>query len=137
MNDEELRQAMAMLDVYRNQLESAGSQIQLLQMSLDEAGRAKDTLEAFHASKEGDELLVPVGASSFVRARVADADVAIIGVGNKLSVERKMEDAVTYLASNISELKDALTKSKESIAELENRARQLSAAVQKAYQERQ
>ncbi len=137
MNDEELRQAMAMLDVYRNQLESAGSQIQLLQMSLEEAGRAKDTLEAFHSAQEGDEILVPVGASSFVRAKVADADVAIIGVGNKLSVERKMDDAIAYLVGNISELKEALTKSKESIAELENRARQLSAAVQKAYQERQ
>ncbi len=137
MNDEELRQAMAMLDVYRNQLESMGNQVQLLQMSLEEAGKAKDTLEAIHEAKEGDEILVPVGASSFVRAKLADADHAIVGVGNKLSVEKKTEDAVAYLVKNISEIQEALTKANESMADLETRARQLSASVQKAYQERQ
>ena len=137
MNDEELRQAMAMLDVYRSQLESMGNQVQLLQMSLEEAGRAKDTLEAFQGSQEGDELLVPVGASSFVRAKVADASSAIVGVGNKLSVERNMDDAISFLDKNIGDIKEALKQATESTQELENRARSLSAAVQKAYQERQ
>jgi len=137
MNDEELRQSMAMLDVYRSQLESMGQQVHILQMSLEEAERAKETLEAFHQAEEGDEVLVPVGASSFVRARVGDADHAIVGVGNKISAERTIEDAVSLLDKNIGEIKEALKKAQESSADLENRARQLSSAVQKAYQERQ
>lgn len=137
MNDEELRQSMSMLDVYRSQLESMGNQVNMLQMSLDEANRARETLDAFKESAEGDELLVPVGASSFVRARVADPSKAIVSVGNKLSTERGIEDAIAYLDKNIGEIKEALKQAKESTQELEGRARSLSEAVQKAYQERQ
>ncbi len=137
MNDEELRQSMAALDNYRNQLESMGQQVQILQMSLQEAERAKETLEAFHQAEENDEILVPVGASTFVKARVGDADHAIVGVGNKISAERTTEDAVSILDKNIGELKEAFKEAQEASADLENRARQLSSAVQQAHQERQ
>ncbi len=134
MKDEELRQALAVLDAYKAQLDSLSSQLQLLQMSLEEAVRARDTLKAFAAAKVGDELMVPIGASSFVFARVADTEKAVVGIGNRLSQERPMADAVIYLDSNIEEIGEALKKATEAGAELENRARQLSAVIQQEYQ---
>jgi prefoldin alpha subunit len=137
MNDEELRQILAMLDVYRSQMEALSNQIQILQISLEEVESARMTLKAINEAEEGDEILVPVGASSFVKARISNAETAIVGVGNKISVERKIEDALTLLADNVEEIKEALKQASGTLMEIENRARQLSAEVQKAYQERQ
>ncbi|MDI3483370.1 MAG: prefoldin alpha subunit [Candidatus Methanomethylophilaceae archaeon] len=136
MNDEELRQILAMLDVYRSQMEALSNQIQILQISLEEVESARMTLKAINEAEEGDEILVPVGASSFVKARISNAETAIVGVGNKISVERKIEDALTLLADNVEEIKEALKQASGTLMEIENRARQLSAEVQKAYQER-
>jgi len=137
MNDEELRQILAMLDVYRSQMEALSNQIQILKISLEEVESARMTLKAINEAEEGDEILVPVGASSFVKARISNAETAIVGVGNKISVERKIEDALTLLADNVEEIKEALKQASGTLMEIENRARQLSAEVQKAYQERQ
>lgn len=136
MNEEELRQALSVLDSYKVQLDALSQQLQLLQMSLDEAVRARDTMKAFSEASVGDEILVPVGASSFVFAQVGDEEKAIVGIGNKLSEERSMEEAVSYLDSNIQEITEALKKASEAGAELENRAKQLTALIQQEYQKK-
>ena len=46
MNEQELRQAMSAIEAYKAQLEAVNEQSQLLQMSLEDHSRAKDTLEA-------------------------------------------------------------------------------------------
>lgn len=137
MKEEELRQALAVLDAYKAQLDSLSSQLQLLQMTLEEAIRARDTLRAFSTAKVGDEIMVPIGASSFVFATAANTEKAVIGIGNRLSQERPMEEAVTYMEDNIREISEALKKANEAGTELENRARQLSAIIQQEYQKQQ
>ena len=137
MNDDELRQAMATLEVYKNQLNALTQQSQLLQMSFEETVRATETLNAFANAKEGDEILVPVGASSFVTAKVTGTPKAIVGIGNKISVEKSIEDASVYMKSNLDEIKDALTKLTESMQEMDAAARNLAVAVQQEYQRRQ
>lgn len=137
MNDDELRQAMATLEAYKNQLNALTQQSQLLQMSFEETVRASDTLNAFANAKEGDEILVPVGASSFVTAKVTASPKAIVGIGNKVSVEKSLDEAVTYISDNLAEIKDALAKLNESMQEMDTAARSLAAVVQQEYQRRQ
>jgi prefoldin alpha subunit len=137
MNDDELRQALAALDAYKNQLAALTQQSQLLQMSYEETLTAAQTLTSLMNAKEGDEIMVPVGASSFVTAKVTSAPKAIVGVGNKVSVEKPLDDAVEYMKSNLAEITDALKKLNESMQEMDAAARNLSLAVQQEYQRRQ
>ncbi len=137
MNDDELRQALAALDAYKNQLAALTQQSQLLQMSYEETLTAAQTLTSLINAKEGDEIMVPVGASSFVTAKVTSAPKAIVGVGNKVSVEKPLDDAVEYMKSNLAEITDALKKLNESMQEMDAAARNLSLAVQQEYQRRQ
>lgn len=137
MNDAELRQALATLEAYKNQLNALTQQSQLLQVSFEETVRASETLAAFANAKEGDEILVPVGASSFVTAKVTASPKAVVGIGNKISVEKTVDDAVAYVNENMTEIKDALTKLNESMQEMDAAARNLAAAVQQEYQRRQ
>ena len=137
MNDDELRQALAALDAYKNQLAALTQQSQHLQMSYEETLTAAQTLTSLINAKEGDEIMVPVGASSFVTAKVTSAPKAIVGVGNKVSVEKPLDDAVEYMKSNLAEITDALKKLNESMQEMDAAARNLSLAVQQEYQRRQ
>jgi prefoldin alpha subunit len=94
MNEAELRQAMSTLEIFRAQLESINQNQQLVQISLEELGRAKETLVQYQKAKEGDEILLPVGGNSFVFAKVATNAKAIVGIGTGISVEKSMDEAI-------------------------------------------
>ena len=137
MNDDELRQALYALDVYKAQLEGFAQQAQILQISLEEAVRARETMKAFLNAKDGDELLIPVGAQSFVPAKAMGGNKAIVGIGNRMSVEKDLDGAVAFLDQSVKEITEVLRKTGVSIDEMEATARNLSSAVQQEYQRRQ
>ena len=137
MNDDEFRQAMATLEAYKVQLDAMAQQSNFFKLSLEETLRARDTLNAFANAKEGDEILVPAGASSFVIATVTSKRKAIVGIGNKVSIDMDLDGAAKYMADSAVEVQDALKKLNETINEMNAKARELSLAVQQEYQRRQ
>ena len=100
MNDDEFRQAMATLEAYKVQLDAMAQQSNFFKLSLEETMRARDTLRAFANANEGDEILVPAGASSFVIATVTSKKKAIVGIGNKVSIDMDLTEAADYMASS-------------------------------------
>lgn len=137
MEDDELRQAMAALDAYKVQLDALSQQSKFFQLSLDEIMRAHATLEAFANAKEGDEILVPAGASSFVIATVTSKRKAIVGIGNKISIDMDLEDAAEYMAQSLNEVSEAQKKLSATMQDLDLKAKNLAMAVQQEYQRRQ
>lgn len=136
MNDEELRQAARTLDSYNQQLENISRQIRLLQASRDETVRASRTLEALADAKEGDEILIPIGASSFVTVKVTDKKTAVVGIGNKISVDKEYSDAKDFMDRNSAEISDAIQKSVAAMQEIQQYTEDLAAAVQDEYRKR-
>ena len=137
MNDGEFRQAMATLEAYKVQLDAMAQQSNFFKLSLEETMRARDTMRAFANAKEGDEILVPAGASSFVIATVTSKRKAIVGIGNKVSIDMDLNDAAEYMATSAEEVSEALKKLNAAINEMNVKARELSLAVQQEYQRRQ
>ena len=137
MNDNELRQALSVLEAYKGQLDALTGQAQLFQMSLEETMRARETLRALISAKKGDEVLIPIGAATFVPMIVTGDPKAVVGVGARISVGKSLEDAITFMDSNIEEIEAAMKKATEAINSVDNEARKLSAAVQQEYQRRQ
>lgn len=99
------QQALVQLDVYQRQLEVAARQVELLQNALDEAVRAKRSLEALDEEKS-NEILLPLGASTFLRGSVANRDVAITGIGAGYATERPRAKAIELLAEREKSLRD-------------------------------
>lgn len=137
MNEQEMRQAMGALEAYKAQLEAINEQGQLLQMSLEDHSRAKDTLEAVARGRPGEEMLIPVGGSAYVYASIARSDRVLVGVGTGVSVDKPMEDAVATVSVRIGELMDALKKVSESRTVIESKMQQLSQMIQQEYQRMQ
>lgn len=134
MNEQELRQAMSTLELFRAQLESIAENQQLIQISLEELGRARETLNQFQKAKEGDELLVPIGGNSFVFAKVATNAKAIVGIGTGISVEKSMDEAVKTMDDRSKELLDTMNKLNDRRLAIEEQANVLSQAVQEEVQ---
>lgn len=134
MNEQELRQAMGAMEVYKAQLEGIVEQQQLVQMSLDEYGRAKATLSEFRKAAEGDEVLVPVGGSSFVRARVADNRRVLIGIGTGVTVEKDVEEALQVIDVRMQEMLDAGKKLNEGRQVIELKSAQLGQMLRGEYE---
>ncbi len=133
MNEQEIRQALATLEMYKAQAESLAEQQQIVSFSLEEYSRARDTLGKWKEAAEGAELLVPVGGNSFVYAKVVDNKKALVGIGSGVTVERPLEDAIKTLETRINELTQASKKLTESLTMLEARSSQLSQLVQAEY----
>ena len=137
MNDDELRQALATLETMKVEVDAMAQQARLFQLSLEETMRAHDTLDAFAKAKEGDEVLVPAGASSFVIATVTSKRKAVVGIGNKVSIDMDLDEAAKYMADSANEVKDAIQKLNENMRQMDSQARSLSMSIQQEYQRRQ
>lgn len=134
MNEAELRQAMSTLEIFRAQLETINQNQQLVQISLEELGRAKETLVQYQKAKEGDEILLPVGGNSFVFAKVATNAKAIVGIGTGISVEKSMDEAIKTMDDRAAELMDSMKKLADRRMAIEEQASMLSQAVEQELQ---
>jgi prefoldin alpha subunit len=133
VNEDELKQALSALELYRAQAESLAEQQQVLQISLQEYVRAKETMTNWKGTKKGDEILVPIGGNSFVFAQVRVVDKALVGIGSGVTVERPIGAAITSIDARIKELTEAQKKLGESLSTVEMRSSQLTQAVQAEY----
>lgn len=137
MEDNELRQAIAVMESYKERVDALSRQVQVLRVSLDEVTMASDAIKAFRDAKDGDEILVPVGAMSFIPVKVTGNRNVVVGIGSNVSVEKDVADSIEYMDANGAEINEALKKTVEALNEAQNALSELSAAIQHEYSNRQ
>ena len=137
LEDNELRQAIAAMESYKERVEALSRQVQVLRVSLEEVTMSSDALKAFKNAKEGDDIMVPVGASSFITVKVTSNKNVVVGIGSNISVEKDIDDAISYMDANNAEIAEALKKSAETLNEAQQTLTTISNAVQQEYVNRQ
>ena len=137
LNDDELRQMLALMESYKNRVEALNRQVTVLRSTLDEVNMADESIKALIGAKEGDEIMVPIGASSFMTVKVCSNKNIIVGVGSNLSVEKTPEEADQYMEANAAELSEALKKTVDALNEMQQALSTVSEAVQTEYMNRQ
>lgn len=137
MANEEFQKAATEYEMFRSQLEALAQQNELLTMSLEEHMRAKETMTRFQEGGKGSEILVPVGANSFLFAEIKVPDKAIVGIGSDLTVEEDMGDAIERLDGKIEDLNSALKSLAEKIVEVNQNAEEKSEIVRTLYAQAQ
>ena len=128
VEDAELRQAISVAESYKQRVEALSRQVQVLRVSLDEVTLASNALKAFRDAKDGDEIMVPIGATSYI---------TVVDVGSDISVEKDANSAIEYMDANNAEISEALTKTMEALNESQNALNNLTAAIQQEYKARQ
>ena len=80
VKEQEIKQALSTLDLMRAQAESLAEQQQLIQYSLEEYTRAKETLSKWKDAKKGEEIPCRSAAISLVFAKVEFNSKALVGI---------------------------------------------------------
>jgi len=137
LNDDELRQMLALMETYKNRVEALTRQAQVLRSTLDEVNMANTSIKALIDAKEGDEILVPIGASSFMNVKVTSNKNIVVGIGSGISAEKTPEDASKFMEANAAELSEALKKTVDAVQEVQQALTTVSEAVQTEYMNRQ
>jgi len=137
VEDAELRQAISVAESYKQRVEALSRQVQVLRVSLDEVTLASNALKAFRDAKDGDEIMVPIGATSYITVKVTPNRNVVVDVGSDISVEKDTNSAIEYMDANNAEISEALTKTMEALNESQNALNNLTAAIQQEYKARQ
>lgn len=132
-DERQFREDYAMLESARTQLDALARQQQLIQMAVEEHVRARETVKALMKGSPGDEVLIPIGADSYIHAKMSDNRDAIVGVGSSTSIRRTPEEAEKILDEKIDELSRGFKAVTERAAKLEQMVQELSEKVQQQY----
>jgi len=133
VDEQKMQQDYLMLENAKAQLEGLMRQQQLIQLAVDEHVRARETLKELAKGAPGDEILMPLGANSYVHARISEDREAVIGLGAGVSVKKTKDEAEQFLDQKIDELSRAFKQVAERAQQLEGAIQELSDRMQTQY----
>ncbi len=107
-NEEQIRELIARIQVNQQRMDALQQQANLIQLSLNDLDNALKALAAIEGKGEGQEMLVPIGADSYVHAKLTDTDKVIIGLGAGVSAEKGLADSKSIIQGRRGELEKVL-----------------------------
>jgi prefoldin alpha subunit len=129
-NEAELSRYLALLEIYKEQIESLSNQYQLIQAMIEEYNRTKFTLDKISNVEDNTEILVSVGGGAFVNATIKDTSKVLYNIGAETFLEKKVSDAIENIDKRIDLLYNNLQKVVDTTQKLEDAAAQLSEKIQ-------
>ena len=132
-SERELQQLVDALPQYENQIRYWESQLEAISNVRADIFQAQDTLNGMMDSKDGMEMLVPVGHNTSIFTNVNNLDRILIGIGSRVYMETTREDSIARLNKRLEGLEEAgktyqesLQKSQQDYMAVRERAEQLS-----------
>lgn len=129
----ELRELVLHGENLRQQLGALEQQRDLLVDLSGDARRSLSALDALTVAKEGDEMLVPLGAGAFVHARLANAGRAIASLGSGLHAEMPVAEARDRLQARVESLDNAAAQLSRDLQRVLDELQRVNAVVEQAY----
>jgi len=105
--EEELRRLVAELQVLEELANSLQTRIGVIEAAITELRTAQRTLEGLEKEGVESELLIPIGGSSFITARLQSIEKIVVGVGAGVAVEKSLEDAKKSISERIATMERA------------------------------
>ncbi|MFX0068183.1 MAG: prefoldin subunit alpha [Promethearchaeota archaeon] len=131
MSEDEIRRAVAELNLYEAQAASLQRRIELVSSVIAELNITKFTLREFKSKESNQEFLAPIGANSYIKARFGDIDKALIGIGAGVVIETGVEEAVKKLEEREEELVKASASLKIQLRQIQNKITEVRPQVEK------
>jgi prefoldin alpha subunit len=130
-NEDEMRELVEKAQAYQQRLDLLQQQASLVQASIDDVDNAVKALDSLEGQESGHEMLVPIGAGSFVHATVSRPGTVLVGLGAGVSIERKVADAKAIFQSRRTELEKVLAETTGAINQVGNELMRLQQEAQK------
>ncbi len=106
-SEEELRKLTVELRFLEQTAETIQSRLNMINAVITDLTYSSMTLEDLEKEEENAELLVPVGGSSYVKARLGNTDKLIVGIGAGVSVEKTLPETREVVKKRLEDLDKA------------------------------
>ena len=106
-SERELQQLVDALPQYENQIRYWESQLEAISNVRTDIFQAQDTLNGMMDSKDGMELMVPVGHNTSIFTNVNDLDRVLVGIGSRVYLETTREDSIKRLDKRLEGIEEA------------------------------
>jgi prefoldin alpha subunit len=119
--EEELRKLSVEMRFLEQTAENLQQRISLMNAAMTDLTYASMTLEDVEKEKEDAELLVPIGGSSYVKAKLANPDKVVVGMGAGVSVEKTLQEAKAIVKERLGELEKTMVSAQQQFAQVADR----------------
>jgi prefoldin alpha subunit len=117
-NEEEIRKISVELRLLEQTAEALQSRLSMLNAVTQDLTYANMTLESLEKEKENSELLVPIGGTSYIRAKLDNPDNIIVGIGAGVSVEKTRQEAKDIIKKRLEDLEKARTSTQQQFVQV-------------------
>ncbi|MDY6865785.1 MAG: prefoldin subunit alpha [Halobacteriota archaeon] len=137
MEEREFQEMVLTLRQEQVKAEALTQQLTLIQSSVSEHDTAIEAIKHIKDLASGSELIVPIGAGTYVYATLSNIDKIIIELGSGVSAEKDPDGVVESLTKRRDELSEtyktmseALVKTEENVQKLQNTVQSIVAQSQ-------
>ena len=119
--EEELRKLSVELRLLEQTAETLQQRISMMNAAIADLTYANMTLDGIKEEKDGAELLVPIGSSSYIKVKLANVDKVIVGMGAGVSIEKTLPEAKTIVNERLTELQKTMNSAQQQFAQIVDR----------------
>ncbi|MBR9689805.1 MAG: prefoldin subunit alpha [Candidatus Altiarchaeota archaeon] len=103
--DKTLQTKVIQLEYMNQQISAMRTHLEQLLQAIEELSVLRVGLTNLETAKTGDEMLVPLGASSYVPAEITTTGKVIVSLGAGVFVEKKISEATPIVDKQVEDLK--------------------------------
>jgi len=119
--EEELRRLSVEMRYLEQTADTLQQRISMVNAAIADLTYANMTLDGIEKEKENAELLVPIGGNSYVKAKLADTNTVIVGMGAGVSVEKPLAEARVTLKERLDELEKTMNAAQQQFTQVAER----------------
>ncbi|MGA2680822.1 MAG: prefoldin subunit alpha [Candidatus Bathyarchaeia archaeon] len=120
-SEEELRKLSVELRYLEQTADTLQQRISMVNAAISDLTYANMTLDGIEKEKENSELLVPIGGSAYVKARLAETNTVIVGMGAGVSIEKTLAEARVTLKERLDELEKTMNSAQQQFSQVAER----------------
>ncbi len=119
--EEELNKLSIEMRLLEQTAETLQQRIGMINAAIRDLAYANMTLESMEKEDENAELLVPIGASSYIMAKLASKEKVIVGMGAGVSVEKTFSEAKQIVKDRLDELEKTMNSVQQQFVQVAQR----------------
>ena len=123
-SEEEFRRLNMELRLLEQTAEALQSRMKMINSAVADLTYAQMTLGGLEKENEKSELLVPIGGTSYIRAKLDNPDKIIVGMGAGVSVEKTRQEAKEIIKKRQQDLDKAKTSVQQQFAQVAEKINQ-------------
>jgi prefoldin alpha subunit len=120
-SEEELRRLNVEMRFLEQTAEEVQSRINIVNAMITDLNYASMTLEGIEEEKENSELFVPIGANSYIKAKLENPDKIIVGMGAGVSIEKTLPETKEIMKKRLENLEKTRTSLQQQLAQVADR----------------